>query len=206
MSADLFDAIVAHDVDRLAALLTSGADPNVPRGTWPRWTPLQAAVEEADAGGPIEPVMLLLRNGADPNGWDSDHEATALLMSVLRGHVEATRLLLVAGGDPNVTGAEGDTALRWSVDHGDYASAATLLRCNASHTIDSFGGPSGMSALGKAVSRLDVRMVELLLGAGANATALDANRQVARQHLPSRTAENDAEYDETVQMLASRGG
>jgi ankyrin repeat protein len=203
---EIFDAIAAHDLDRLAMLLASVADPNVVRDTWPRWTPLQAAIEELEEGGSIEAVILLLRNGAHPDSWDGDHDSTALLMSLFRGQVEATRLLLAAEADPNVTGAEGDTPLRWCVEHGDYPMAATLLRCGGSRTIDSFGGPSGMSALGRAVSRLDTMMVELLLAAGANPTALDADLQTARQHLPSRMKGNETQYDAISQQLARRGG
>jgi ankyrin repeat protein len=203
---DIFDAIAAHDLDHLAALLASGADPNMLRNTRPRWTPLEAAIEELEAGGSVEAVILLLRNGADPDSWDDGHESTALLMALFRGQFEATRLLLGAKADPNVTGAEGDTPLRWCVEHGDYAMAATLLRCGASQSIDSFGGPSGMSALGRAVSRLDIRIVELLLAAGANPTALDANRQTARQHFPSRIEGNEALYEIVSQQLARCGG
>jgi uncharacterized protein len=203
---EIFDAIAGHDLYRLAVLLAAGADPNVVRDDWPRWTPLQAAVEEMEGGGSIEAVVLLLRNGADPDSWDGDHDSTALLMSLFRGQVDATRLLLAAGADPNVTGAEGDTPLRWCVEHSDYAMAATLLRCSASRSIDSFGGPSGMSALGRAVSRLDSGMVELLLAAGANPTALDADIHTARERLPPLTEENKTLYNSISQHLARRGG
>lgn len=203
---EIFDAIAAHDLDRLATLLVGGADPNLVRAARPHWTPLQAAIEELEAGGSIEAIVLLLRSGAGPNLWDGDHDSTPLLMSLFRGQEEATRLLLAAGADPNVTGAEGDTPLRWSVERSDRAMTRTLLRCSATRSIDSFGGPSGMSALGRAVSRLDVGIVEVLLAAGANPAALDADLHTARQRLPPLTEDNKTEYHSMLDQLASRGG
>ena len=203
---EIFDAIAAQDLDRLATLLASGADPNLVRDARPHWTPLQAAIDELEAGGSIEVAILLLRSGADPNSWDGDNDSTPFLMSLFRGHAEAIRLLLAAGADTNVTGAEGDTPLRWCVERSDRTMVRTLLRCNAARNIDSFGGPSGMSALGRAVSRLDVEMVEILLAAGANPLALDADLHSARQRLPSCTENNETEYRSVLNTLARRGG
>jgi ankyrin repeat protein len=203
---EIFDAIAAHDLDRLATLLADGADPNLVGDARPHWTPLHAAIEELEAGDLTDAIILLLRNGAEPNSWDGDHDSTPLLMSLFRGQAEATRLLLAAGADTNVTGAEGDTPLRWCVERGDRKMARTLLRSNATRSIDSFGGPSGMNALGRAVSRLDVEMVEILLAAGANPAAFDADLHTARQRLPSRTESNKTEYDFILDQLARRGG
>jgi ankyrin repeat protein len=198
---NIFQAIVAHDLDRLAALLAGGADPNAARENHPRWTPLHAAIEELEVGGSVGAIVLLLRYGAVPDSWDADHDSTPLLMSVFRQQAEATRLLLVAGANPNVTGAEGDTPLRWCVEHRDHDTAAMLLRCGASQSIDSTGGPSGMSALGRAASQLDLRMIELLLAAGANPAAVDADLRTAMQRLPPRTQENKAHYDAIARRL-----
>jgi ankyrin repeat protein len=203
---EIFDAIAVHDLNRLATLLAGGANPNLVRDAQPRWTPLHAAIEELEEGDSIQAIILLLRNGADPNSWDGDHDSTPLLMSLFRGQAGATMLLLATGADTNVTGAEGDTPLRWCVERGDLTMAGMLLRCNATLSIDSFGGPSGMSALGRAVSRLDVEMVEILLTAGANPSAFDADLHTARQRLPSRTVSNNAEYDSISDQLARRGG
>ena len=176
------------------------------RDALPHWTPLHAAVEELEAGGSTEAVVLLLRKGADPNAWDGDRDSTPLLMALFREQAEAARLLLAAGADPNVTGAEGDTPLRWCVERGDRTMAATLLRCGATRGIDGFGGASGMSALGRAASRLDVEMVALLLGAGANPAALDADLHTARQRLPPLTDGNKAESLSIKDQLVRRGG
>lgn len=205
MSKELFEAIEAHDVDGLARVLEQGADPHALKAEWPGWLPLQAAVEELEYGGPVEALVLLLRHGASIEGMaPHDRTATSLLMAVFRRQPEAVRILLAAGADPNYRGSEGDSPLRASVELGDHAMAVMLLRCGATRTIDEFGGPSGMSALGRAASRLDVPMIELLLRAGADPDASDLDRQRARERLPPRASENQEAWDAAAALLAGR--
>src|SRR5262245_21090735 len=113
MSIELFDAIKRHDLDRLAAVLSGGADPNAPQPPHPDWYPLHegwhplhAAINELEDGGPIECLILLLRHGAEVEGGGV--KDTPLLMALFRGQLEAVRVLLAARANPNVTGAEGD--------------------------------------------------------------------------------------------------
>lgn len=150
---------------------------------WPGWRPLHAAIEQLDHGGPLEAIILLTRNGASVDAWDARHEATPLLMAIFRGQREALHLLLALRAETNIVGAEGDSPLRWAVGRRDCGLAGLLLRCGADRTIDEAGGPSGMTGLGLAASQLDVLMVGLLLAAGANPRALDADRRTARDRL-----------------------
>lgn len=184
MAVELFEAIEQRNMDRLAALLEAGVDPNEAQQGGPGYTPLQAAINELEDGGSIEALILLLRHGAKVDGWDPDKEVTPLLMALFRRQGEAVRILLAAGADTNVRGAEGDSPLRWCVEKRDHETAALLLRCGASRTIEDSGGPSGMTALGRAAYNLDVPMVELLLAAGADPEALDVDLQTAREHMP----------------------
>jgi ankyrin repeat protein len=202
MSKELFEAIETHDVERLARVLMAGADPHALKEEWPGWLPLQAAVDELEESGPVEALVLLLRHGARVDDMGPDRTATPLLMAVFRRHPEAVHLLLAAGADPNYRGSEGDSPLRACVELGEHAMAAMLLRCGATRTIDEAGGPSGMSALGRAASRLDVPMIELLLRAGADPEASDLDRQRARERLPPRDSENQDTWDAAAALLA----
>lgn len=204
MSTELFDTIEKHDVERLATLLSGGADPNAIKHEWPEWLPLHAAVEELEYGGPVEALVLLLRHGARIDGLGADRNATPLLMAIFRRQTEAVRLLLAAGADPNFKGSEGDSPLRACVELSEHAMAAMLLRCGATRTSDEAGGLSGMSALGRAASRLDVPMIELLLRAGADPEASDLDRQRARERLPPRDSENQETWDAAAALLAGR--
>src|SRR3954467_11591731 len=61
-----------------------------------------------------------------------------------------------------------------------------LLRCQALATNNDSGAPTDAYALGIAAMRLDVAMIALVLQAGADPVALDADCLTARDRLPSR--------------------
>jgi ankyrin repeat protein len=204
MSTELFEAIETHDVDSLATVLRGGADANAVKADGPKWLALHAAVDELEEGGSIEALILLLRHGARVDGLESDRDATPLLMAIFRRQPEAVRILLAAGADPNFRDSEGDSPLRACAEFGDHDLAAMLLRCGATQTIDDAGGVSGMTALGRAASQLDIPMLELLLEAGADPLALDADRQTAREHLPPREPHNQEAWDAVAALLPER--
>ncbi|RKH49012.1 ankyrin repeat domain-containing protein [Corallococcus sp. AB050B] len=201
MANPLFDALENNDLAQLSTLLSGGADPDALRPDATQWRPLHAAIEQLEAGGSMDALVLLLRQGASVDAWDGHHDATPLLMALFRDQREATRLLLAAGADPTLVGAEGDSPLRWCVERRDHEMAALLLRCGAARTLDEAGGPSGMTALGRAASQLDVPMMQLLLEAGAEPAALDADRRTARERRPPRTPENAPAWDAAERLL-----
>ena len=193
--AELFQALESHDLDRLAALLADGSDPNAVKPVPPAWSLLHEAIEQLEEGGSVEALVLLLRRGAGVEGNGGD---TPLLMALFREQAQAVQILLTAGAEPNVCGPEGDSPLRVAAERGDLATASTLLRCGAAATIDEPGGPAGASALGIAARRLDVGMISLLLRGGADTEALDADHMAARDRLPSRGEGNAERYDEAA--------
>jgi ankyrin repeat protein len=204
MSDDIFKAIEQHNLDQLASLLSGATDPNMVQSQEPGWRPLHAAIEELEQGGTIETLILLLRYGADVDAWDANHAATPLLMALFRGQREATRILLARGASPNVVGCEGDSPLRWAVERDDLETAAMLLRCGAAKTINDARGPSGMTALGRAASHLNIPMINLLLDGGADPIALDADRRTARERLPQREDADPQDWDRAVALLDPR--
>jgi ankyrin repeat protein len=194
VSDELIVAIEAGNVERLAELLAAGADPNATvisryYTLEERLTPLLVAVRELqppseeELGGPIDAVVLLLRYGADVNRWDEEHGSTPLLNAVLANHIEAVRMLLAAGADPNVCGAEGDSPLRFCAEKGLLEMARLLLHCGAGKTLHEGGGSAGMNALGIAAYWLDVEMVRLLLAHGADPHVRDADHINVFDHL-----------------------
>ena len=182
MSDALLEAIQTRDVDRVAAVLAAGADPNdagKSRHSDRDVPPLHAAIWELEAceaidpypaepAGPIDSVVLLLRHGARVTGWDISKERDPLFDAVLGNQIEAVRLLLAHGADPNVQDDEGRSPLRLCAEKGYLEMARLLLLCGANKTIHESGGPAGMNALGFAATRLHVDMVRLLLAHGAD--------------------------------------
>jgi ankyrin repeat protein len=205
MSVDLFHAIEQHNLGKLQALLLDGDDPNSTQVEWPRYTALQAAIEELEHGASIDAIAILLKYGASVDGWDLDHDATPLLMAVFRGQRETMRILLEAGADPNVRGSEGDSPLRWCVEQGDREMVELLLHHGAAETINEVGAPRGRTALGLAAERLDVPMIELLINAGADPAALDEDDFIARERLPQRNHSNQDTWDVALGLLSRVG-
>ena len=179
MSDVLLETIATGNLERLAALLASGVDPNtIVTSRYytmeQRYPALFFAVRDLQSPGdqkpgrPIEAVVLLLRYGADVNRWDERHQCTPIIAAVFNNHIEAVRLLLAHGADPNVCDDEGGSPLRFCAEKGYLEMARLLLLCGATKTIHEGGAPAGMNALGYAATRLHVDMVKLLLAYGAD--------------------------------------
>jgi uncharacterized protein len=183
MSQALLDAIDAWDADRVADLLAAGEDPNELLDPHEGFPPLQIAVSELEPGGPIDAVVLLLRYGAAVGAWDARRRATPLLTAALVNHIEAVRILLAAGADPNVRDDEGASPLRLCAQNECLEMARLLLRCGAGKTIHESGGSAGMNALGLAAITLNLDMVRLLLAFGADPSVPDTDRWTTLDHL-----------------------
>jgi hypothetical protein len=212
MSEALLDAIEAGDVDRVTDLLAAGADPNATVTSRydtieERLTPLLVAVRELqrpgapEPGCPIDSVIVLLRHGADVNRWDEAHESTPLLNAVFRNRIDAVRMLLAAGADPNVRGAEGDSPLRLCAQNGYLEMARLLLHCGADKTIHEGAGPTGMNALGFAATRLNIDMVRLLLAHGADPLFGDADQRTTLERLQFASLPGDPATQERLQQI-----
>lgn len=202
MSASaLFDAVERQDLESLAKLLHEGQSPNVTENDLAGWTPLHHAIEDLDEGGDIETVRVLLSHGANVNGWDATHSTTALIIAVANCNLEATRVLLGSGANPNVTGEGVETPLQMAVENRKYELAKLLLKFGAAGEIDNFGGDMGMTALGMAASQLDLAMIRLLVDAGAKLSVRDDEHRTARDHLPERLNSNRKDWLTAIKLL-----
>jgi ankyrin repeat protein len=102
-SQELIDAARAGDRERVASLLSAGAE--VDARDEEGWTALMFAALRGDEAM----VETLLAAGAEPNLRDANGE-TALLLGTRQG-VEIVRALLAAGANPNLADSEGQTPL-----------------------------------------------------------------------------------------------
>jgi ankyrin repeat protein len=200
-SPDIFALIGDQEIELIAAAIGSGSDANRIQGGPPGWRPLHAAIEELEYGGTVDVVILLLRHGADVDGWDRGQTATPLLMAFLRKQWTAVRILLAAGASADTVGSEGDTPLLCAVEYGDLKLLQLVLLSGPGRTLERSRGLDGLSPLGLAASRLSVDIVRLLLAAGANPNTLDADHRRALERLPKRTAENSATWDQISALL-----
>lgn len=212
MSDELLEAIQTRNVNRVAALLVAGADPNEPGksryGSVRGLPPLEAAVDELQAfessnppepAGPIDSVVLLLRHGARASGWGTSNDEDPLWDAVRMNHIEAVRLLLAAGAETNLRDDEGYSPLRICVEKGYLEMARLLLLGGANKAIDETGGPAGMNALGMAAYCLQVEMVRLLLAHGADPHAEDIDQRTVFDYLEGKEERIDPLKDPASQ-------
>ena len=205
MSHELFEAIDKHDSDKVDFLLKNGVSPNESISEAPYWRPLEAAIEEIENGGNIEIVKSLIDYGADINACSNQPEKISHLYpihcAVFNDNYEVLKLLLIRGADPNVKTDDGEMPLNWAVENQKYDMAELLLKYGADKQINFFGGHGGMSALDHAVQNLDIPMITLLLDAGADPKAKDADNQLAQAYLPERDISNIQKWEEAAALL-----
>lgn len=201
MSDELFTAIDQHDINLVAKLLAEGADPNNHHTQPPEWRPLGAAIEEIEFGGAVEIVQLLLKHGADVNAPYINSKLTPLHAAMFVENLEVLELLLKAGADPNALSDEDRSPLRFAVERDNLEMAALFLQYGAAKTINDSGGFCGYTALGLATRKLNIRMIELLLSAGADPDTTDSDGQTARDCLPARDNLNSEVWNTINELL-----
>ena len=134
---ELFQAAGTNDAAALRSLLRRGSDPNCIAEQGGH-TPLYNACFSDSA----EAVRVLLEHGADPNkrftyrSFIDGRAEGDLVALMLARSANVASLLLVAGADVNIPGANGTTALMRAAFRGSAEVVQLLLAAaNASHEI-----------------------------------------------------------------------
>ena len=95
----------------------------------------------------------------------------------------------------------GDSPLRTSVEMQKEDYVSLLLEHGANKTIDSWGGPSAMTALGRAAYNLDIRIIKRLSNAKCDVSAVDGDNKRAWQRMPGMTENNHALWKMCADLL-----
>ena len=143
---------------------------------------------------------------------------TALAEAAMRQDGAAVRALLKKGGlDANTPGADGATALHWTVRAGDVETAQALIAAGADAKR---ANRYGVTPLSLAAGNGDAAMIGVLLQAGADANATDqtgetvlmiaardGNLEAVKALLDAGAAVDAAEpkFQQTALMIAVRG-
>ena len=205
-------------------LLRHGADPDT--ALMSEHGPLSCLYAACGLNGNVEITRLLLEAGADPNDGESLYHATeqpdlACLKRLLDHGAQVTgsnaikhildwegpdglRLLLEAGGDPNETNPEGDTALHWAVRRNRSPGIVALLLDHGAD-IDAVRH-DGRTAYALAVVSGQAAVAELLAARGADTrlSAIDAFVAGRGDEVPKESALS-AENARLLTHLAESG-
>jgi len=156
MSADeLIDAIQANDIDLVADLLDSRADPNA--ADQDGYTALVHAVTQRN----VDMVIDLLDAGADPNAADYIDGGTALHVAANEGEVRCLReLLQTPDTNLDVQMKDGSTPLYMAISEANVNVINQLLAAKADVNLP---GARGMSCLTEAVRMKNLNLVRVLL-------------------------------------------
>lgn len=142
---------------------------SLPRGSTastPRFTPAPPSIgglrSAAQDGSKVE-IGLWLSRGIPVNARDANGR-TALMITAMNGHSDATKFLLERGADINAQDGNGRTALILAVIGGHDDTVKLLLSWRADiNVVDA----AGRTALAEARGRNNQKIVRLLEGAGA---------------------------------------
>lgn len=120
LEAELNNAVLAFDTDRVRFLLSKGADVN--KLDDQGYAPLQTAVRNRNS----ELARILLDAGADPNLADSDG-TTPLIHALNRNHVPSVALLAKRGADIEKVNHQGYTPLEVAIGEDKLFAARALI-------------------------------------------------------------------------------
>ncbi|KZN87259.1 Kinase D-interacting substrate of 220 kDa [Penicillium chrysogenum] len=135
------------------------------------------------AVGHVEGIVMLLDNGADPNGSNEAPNARPLIAAVYGGHLMAVALLLQYGADANMTDQHGMSALLWAMAS-DYIDIVELLLSSGAETESVMS--DGSTALIWASTDKSLPILELLIKHGADINAQDTDGKTALMRAVSR--------------------
>jgi len=190
-AAGLQFAAANNQLEVVARLLASGADPNANHPSGMGLTPLHAAVE----GGHKDLVDLLLEHNATIDARASDG-STPLHVAARKGHAAVAELLLRYGAPVSAAAAGGLAPLHHAAEMGHSVVVQYLLAANASADARA---QDGSTPLHFAAREGHAWVVEALLDAGAEADPQDesSTRPLLWAHA--------AGHDEVARLLLEAG-
>jgi len=167
-------AVLNDKIEEVKTLLAQGVDPNKPIGCGD-YSPLDGAVQV----GNLEMLKLLLEHGAVPKG----RELLAAAGSKQYENEKMVEALLLAGADVNYRSEHGQTAIARAVHRNKSFISTNLIEfllAQKGIELDHVNS-DGDTALMYAVEQGDTKVVQMLLGAGADPETKNQNQKNAEK-------------------------
>jgi len=165
MAGPIHDAVRAGDLDLVVKLLKK--DPSLVHAPDEEDQFRSLPLHFAAMGGHLDIAKVLLKMGADIDGFDTD-ESTPLHVAALRGQGEMIDLLLANGADVNRRDKNGAYALSFAASSGDPAIVQQILDAGADLN---FWNARGITLLHFACNRGLRNLFDVLIERGADINA-----------------------------------
>ncbi|MFT3731859.1 MAG: quinoprotein dehydrogenase-associated putative ABC transporter substrate-binding protein [Hyphomicrobium sp.] len=163
VNAELMNAIVGADADRVKFLIEKGADVNKPDQLGALPLGAAASIRRTDL------MQILLDAGAKVDAEDSDG-MTAMQHAINVNHVPSIDLLAKRGADIERGTEKGYTALEIALSNGNFFAAKALIDAGAK--IDAAGGPEKLTPLMVCATQLQPQQRVSQLARGPTPLAL----------------------------------
>ncbi len=157
VNAELNNAVIAFDPQRVEFLLSKGADVNKLNDNG--YAPLHTAARSRNS----DLVTLLLEHKADPNLPDNDG-VTPLVHAIMRNHVPSIEALIAAGADVERETRQGYTPLEVAIGEDQLFAARALI--NGGAKVDAASGKQKITPLMLIASQLSPQARATHLAAG----------------------------------------
>jgi ankyrin repeat protein/L-ascorbate metabolism protein UlaG (beta-lactamase superfamily) len=186
-AGDIHQAIISGDVDLVAKMLQK--DPSLVNDQDENNQFLYLPLHTAASHGQLKIAKLLIKAGADVDGFDSD-ESTPLHVAAVDNQPELVTLLLKAGADVNRRDKNGGYSLSFALSGGNEAIVQQMLDAGADlNYIDS----SGTTLLHMAASRGLREFARKLIENGADINAATQNGMTVLHYAVSSSGEEFVE-------------
>ena len=196
----LFYALTLKNEEIFAALLEHGADPKALQHDSFRCTLLHEAVEDDDPKT-VKIIQLLLRHGAEvDNMHGMFHKGTPLHIGAYYNSINAMEQLLQHGAQINLADDKGNTALLNALNSRNPQIETVRFLLNHGAKVEC-ANKKGQNPLHLAVATKNIKIINLLLEAGASRTQRDGNGLVPLDYCQYETWEDLLNSDSTLASI-----
>lgn len=163
---------------------------------------MASTLHSASRTGNVKKILELLKKGADVNAQDEAHRQTALTYAAALGQMDAVKVLLDHGADPNLANMVGYSPIMAAARNSRQRCAMLLIDAGAEvNTTDDWGYTALMLAANHGLPET----VNVLLKHGANVNAAAIGGYTSLMVAAINNSVPESMVEEIIALLLSAG-